>query len=156
MSLAAHTSFGPYRHQPLIAALASFYATLSDLSYISPSDVIFPSPQTGMHSFEDIDAERARHAGFSDEVIELIYRLPYLSEDASDIQLAPNTTRITYLRQSEDDEGMYDDAREVLSQGRQDMPHQLLILTWGQVYGTYVIYDVQTGTYLSSLLSKHK
>jgi hypothetical protein len=146
MAIAGDGSFGPYRHQPLITALITFYRTLSDLSYISPSDIISPSQQTGMHAPSAIDAARARHAGYNDEVIDLMYHLPYLSEEASDIQLASNTTKFSYLRQPGDEDGVFEEGRDALSQGRQDVPPHMLVLTWGQVYGTFVVYDVQTGT----------
>ena len=82
MTLAGDGSFGPYRHQLLITALTTVYRTLSDLSYITPSDIISPYPQTGMHAPSAIDADKARQAGYNDEVIGLMYRLPYLSEEA--------------------------------------------------------------------------
>lgn len=137
---------GPYRHQALVTALTAFYTTLSDLCYILPSDIIYPSSHTGKHTPAAIDASQARHAGFNDEVIDLMYHLPYLSEEASYIQLAPNTTKFSYLRQEDDGDGVFGDARDVLSQDRADVPAHMLTLTWGQVYGAFVVYDVNTGT----------
>lgn len=151
MALAADGSSGPYRHQPLVTALNNFYSTLSDLSYITPSDIVSPSSQTGMHAPEAIDAGRALSTGYNNEVIDLMYHLPYLSEEASDIQLASNTTKLSYLRQSDDKDGVFEDARD-LFQGPRTIPSHMLVLTWGQVYGTFVVYDVQTGNCFSFLL----
>lgn len=63
-----------YNREVAIAAVTSFYQSLSKLPHFDPSDIIYPPP-TG---WPNITKETFSPYGKSDEVIELLRHLPYL------------------------------------------------------------------------------
>ncbi|KAF7136771.1 hypothetical protein CNMCM5793_006240 [Aspergillus hiratsukae] len=82
-------------HKPLISALTTFYTLLVNLCYVHPSWLIVPSAETGRHPPNLINEVAARQNGFSDPIIDLAYRIPYITDD--DVHLHSETVPLCYL-----------------------------------------------------------
>ncbi|KAF7128361.1 hypothetical protein CNMCM5793_003091 [Aspergillus hiratsukae] len=147
-------------HIPLISALTTFYTLLVDLRYVHPSWLIVPSAETGRHPPNSINEVAARQNGFNDSIIDLAYRIPYITDD--DVHLHSETVPLRYLTRvkgeiqpletdEERDEDLaheWEYARDPTFQERDDMwtGSNILVLTRGHVYGTELLYDVDKQT----------
>ncbi|PWY83447.1 hypothetical protein BO70DRAFT_395889 [Aspergillus heteromorphus CBS 117.55] len=147
----------PDIHKPLITALATFYTLLVDLRYIPPAWLIQPSPETGRHPTNLINAAAAaRRNGFGPSAIDLAYQIPYIVDE--DVKLNPDTQPLCYLTRlggavqplsnsEQRDADLADEweyARDPTFQGRDDTwaGSNVLVLTRGQVYGVVLVYDI--------------
>lgn len=127
------------KHAPLITSMTSFYKLLIDMAYLAESDLILPDATTKRHKADAIDREAAKAAGFDDEVIELMYHLPYLREFYGEMPIAWETEHQSYLKDSVSD---FTEQRDPMWQGRNDIPSHAMMITKGMRDGTVLVYDV--------------
>lgn len=88
-------------HVPLITALTTLYQLLVDLGHVPALALVLPLPtESGQrrHPAYSINRAAAVENGFSDDVIELAYQIPYLP-DNDDLELYFGTTSLCYLRE---------------------------------------------------------
>ncbi|RFU26719.1 hypothetical protein B7463_g9607, partial [Scytalidium lignicola] len=151
-----------YPHQPLISALTTFYTLLVDLCYIPASCLSLPLVKTGSHPPRSINHRAASRHGFSNEVIDLTYRIPYLTDD--DYKIHGETNPLCYLvppgkqipgdedeynpLEQEEGEEQWEYAKDPTYQERDDLfkNRNALVLTRGNAYGTELIYDLDKCT----------
>ncbi|PTU19276.1 hypothetical protein P175DRAFT_0502801 [Aspergillus ochraceoroseus IBT 24754] len=149
-------------HNPLISALTTLYTLLVDLRYIPASTLVLPSSQTRRHPRNCINRSAAAQNGFSEEVIELAYQIPYIADE--DYQVNYDTQPLCYLarvpevsgedndknNEPEEIEGedAWEFARDPTFQDRLDLwtGHNILVLTRGGLYGVELIYDLDKQT----------
>jgi hypothetical protein len=65
----------------------------------------------------------------------------------SQVQLdGHSTTPLTYLTDPNDENatGVWEEARDPLFQGNDLLPNNVVALTWGQVYGQWLLYDLES------------
>lgn len=72
----------PNRHQPLIDALTNFYRVLAEVCYIQPSDIHFPPYGP------EFNTSLGLSLGYSPESLELLSKLPYLSQECDNAVLS--------------------------------------------------------------------
>ena len=63
-----------YRRAEIVDALAEFYSFLITLPHIPPNALVFPSAQ----GWSGVNTKELRVRGKTDEVIELLWHIPYL------------------------------------------------------------------------------
>lgn len=129
------------RHADLINKLGEFYTLLAQLGHVEPSGVKFPSPEAPA----SINRMAALGAGYTEEVVDLMEQLPYLTDEVGFwLEVWPSTETNDFTRAT--DVGGFesfrdrecDDAEEEL------YPESLLKLTHINIYGTVLLYDTQT------------
>lgn len=138
-SLSARSHFShaesSYSREEVIAAVQDFYELLIKLPYIEPNALVFP-PAEG---WAGVDAEALRGRGKTEEAIELLRHLPYLSAPAAGRRwmIGPDTIEIAYC-----DGELYEEVMESI----QPVPGHCIWLTDGESRdGTSILLDTHTG-----------
>ena len=124
-----------YSRGQVIAAIHDFYSLLTKLPYVEPDALVLP-PADGWSS---VNATELRKRGKTEEVIELLRRLPYLRAPAPGRRwmIGPDTIEIAYC-----DGELYDDFLESI----QPVPAHCIWLTKMQSRdGNSLVLDTQTG-----------
>lgn len=142
------------RHAELIQKWSEFYTLLAQLGSIERSQVKIPSPE----SPAIIRREAALDAGYTEEVVNLMELLPYITEGPSiwQSEIMPSTELIDYTKC--ESEGNFE-ARRDYGDGLDDehdepddlIPGSVLKLTEINLYGTQLLYDTQTCEYYANL-----
>lgn len=84
----APDKFPPYDEDVIVKQLTRIFQIFTDLCYARDSDVIFPSISTSpndppRHNFSQTTRKLFSDLNFSDQVISLLERTPYIREDPS-------------------------------------------------------------------------
>ncbi|KAM0798074.1 hypothetical protein BDR22DRAFT_964853 [Usnea florida] len=135
-----------YSRGQVIAAIHDFYSFLTKLPYIEPDALVLP-PTDG---WSGVNALELRKRGKTEEVIELLRRLPYLRGPAPGRKwmIGPDTIEIAYC-----DGELYDDFLESI----QPVPAHCIWLTKMESRdGTSLLLDTQTGTITEWTIMEHK
>ncbi|RFU33306.1 hypothetical protein B7463_g3025, partial [Scytalidium lignicola] len=152
-------------HTPLISALTTFYTLLTDLCYVSPSDLVLPSITTRRHPPNTINRAAALRHGFSNAAVDLAYQIPYITSDSYEFDgstvclcyIIPPGKEIVPTHGIVPDDGIEEDevgeepwdfARDPTYQERNDIftGHNALMLTRGLLYGKELVYDLDKRT----------
>lgn len=135
-SHAPHTPH-TYSREQVIAAIHDFYSLLTKLPYVEPDALVLP-PADG---WSGVNATELRKRGKTEEVIELLRRLPYLRAPAPGRKwmIGPDTIEIAYC-----DGELYDEVMDTI----QPVPAHCVWLTEMESRdGTSLLLDVQTGAW---------
>lgn len=143
------------RHANLFKALTEFYTLFVQLAIIPPSILRIPNPILGDPNFHTDDA---LGAGYSQEAVDLMARLPYMNvagrdhtEEESDflvdgLEIMPATFAALFA--GEDcDKGHFETYRAMDDDPCNDdnlMPPTHIRLSTQEVYGITFIYDLET------------
>ncbi|PSS06899.1 hypothetical protein M430DRAFT_190065 [Amorphotheca resinae ATCC 22711] len=145
--MASQTAPRDFQHQPLIETLTNFYNLLAETCYIQTSDILLPPHGA------NFNPSLGATDGFSPSALTLLSQLPYLSEQCQTISLDGGSTNpLSYLTDPFPDEdgnlsrGSWPDARDPTCLGDEEMklPEHMVAITLGNLYGTWLIYDLES------------
>lgn len=133
-----------YVREEVNANITEFYQFLAKFPVIEPDDILKPPKQ----GWPEITAERLAPLSKSEEVIQLLAHLPYLSVNGHEAMAAPSTHMIDYRGPR---------FLDALATGRQDaagwnyvppfvdLPPHVVTLTAGRVHGDFLLLDTSDG-----------
>ena len=96
-------------HAEFLKTLGQFYEVRNQLGRFVIDMTIRPDSATGRHASQSINADAARQAGFSDEAIDLMYQMPYLTL-VRDVEILFSARAVNYLNC--DDEAAFEGLRK--------------------------------------------
>ncbi|PSR77530.1 hypothetical protein BD289DRAFT_456627 [Coniella lustricola] len=136
------------RHAEIIQKLGEFYTLLAQLGSFEPSLVQIPSPDAPA----PIRRTAALGAGYTEEVVNLMEQLPYISKGPNiwDPEIFGSTEPIDYTKCENENAFRtwreYDDGQDQEDEdGNPDLiPGSLVKLTEIHLYGITLLYDTQT------------
>ncbi len=133
----SHFSHGEtsYSRKDVVTAIQDFYELLIKLPYVEPNALVFPPPG----GWSGVNVEELRSRGKTEEVIELLRRLPYPRAPAPGKRwmIGYDTIEIAYC-----DGELYDEIIESI----QPVPGHCIWLTDGESRdSTSLLLDTQTG-----------
>lgn len=136
------------RHAVLIQELGDFFAVLAQRGSIEPSLVIIPTPDAPA----PINKTAALGAGYTEETVALMEKLPYVSKDANSWhpEIMGSTEPIDFTKcENEDDFKIWREFHDGLEHedenGNEEfIPGSLVKLTEHHLYGKSLLYDTET------------
>jgi hypothetical protein len=131
-----------YDREEVIAVVTEFYQFLAKLPYIEPADVLFP-PASG---WSNINHQNFAGLGKSEEVIELLKRLPYIDMSGHEYLIAPNTYPCDYRREPFQSPVTTKSTGWYVPIGS-EFPPWVVPLTYGKRDGTYLMLDTTDGKF---------
>lgn len=134
------------RHQELFQTLIELYTLQIQLGNI---------PATWLKIPEDpvFNRDAALQAGYTEEAVNVMAGMPYLSRDGSGFELFPSTCVERYVDDPHQDIVFYECLRELDTNPDEEvyLPPSFLKITNQNVYGHTFLYDADTGTRQSCL-----
>ena len=116
----------------------ALYTTMDSLTLLGEYDQIFLPP----HPDHMFNAELALEAGFSQEAVEALQQMPYLSDRS--VEFLPGTNALCWVEENPDIQS-YRNEREMLPGIVDDlMPQSAIRLSNISTYGYMFIYDAST------------
>jgi hypothetical protein len=128
-----------------VEIVTSFYNFLTTLPYLPPSTIQTP-PAGG---WPESDRQYLRKLGKSDTVRDLLTYLPYI--DTRDWHIGYDTQPIHYTGQHVKlsfDHG-FSLERALLSPQHEKIPEHVVALTYGEKYGSWLLFDTENGAWRS-------
>jgi hypothetical protein len=127
-------------HRELFSVLGELYTLLDQLAAVPSSIAILPSPETGIHTASDFDADAAKAAGFSDEAVKVLSSMPYLDYP---LELQSNAKAVTYSGMDQSD---FEDVRELIAglDGELAPPSIIKLTDSSASMGVQYMYDAET------------
>lgn len=137
------------RHADLINGIKQLYATLTEMRYFCPDEILYPPH--GVAGRPAVAVSQLQATGFVPEVIALMELLPYPSNEALErwstqeegVPLMPDSGAMSYLEGHEWDDTIRT-SRQPLRGGDTGLPAWTFKLTFcGRDWGTEYLYDTR-------------
>ena len=137
------------RHADLITGMNKVYATLIEMRYLRPDEIVYPP--YGVPGKPAVAVAQLQAAGYVPEVVALMELLPYPSNEALErwsmqeegVPIAPDSGAMSYLEGHEWD-GTIRTSRQPLRAGETGLPAWAFKITFGGTgWGTEYIYDTR-------------